>query len=73
MDAIDSGAGGSTEGAYYFARVIPNRDRRAPLGIPAFRGSMIGHIPEQFTLPIGGRADMDADKGTIRLLEPAVL
>ena len=48
-------------------------DHIAPLGIPAFRGSMIGHIPEQFTLPIGGRAEMDADRGTIRLLEPAVL
>ena len=47
-------------------------DHIAPLGIPAFRGSMIGHIPEQFTLPIGGRAEMDADRGTIRLLEPAV-
>ena len=48
-------------------------DHIAPLGIPAFRGSMIGHIPEQFTLPIGGRAELDADQGTIRLLEPAVL
>ena len=33
---------------------------------------MIGHIPEQFTLPIGIPAEMDADRGTIRLLEPAV-
>ena len=47
-------------------------DHIAPLGIPAFRGSMIGHIPEQFTLPIGIPAEMDADRGTIRLLEPAV-
>ena len=47
-------------------------DHIAPLGIPAFRGSMIGHLPEQFTLPIGGRAEMDAAAGTIRLLEPAV-
>lgn len=48
-------------------------DHIAPLGIPAFRGSMIGHIPEQFTLPIGGLAEVDADAGTIRLLEPAVV
>ena len=47
-------------------------DHIAPLGVPAFRGSMIGHLPEQFTLPIGGRAEMDAAAGTIRLLEPAV-
>ncbi len=47
-------------------------DHIAPLGIPAFRGSMIGHIPEQFTLPIGGLAELDADAGTIRLLEPGV-
>ena len=47
-------------------------DHIAPLGIPAFRGSMIGHIPEQFTLPIGGRAELDATDGTLRLLAPAV-
>ena len=28
-------------------------DHIAPLGIPAFRGSMIGHLPEQFTPPSG--------------------
>ena len=47
-------------------------DHIEPLGIPALRGSMIGHIPEQFTLPIGGPAELDADAGTIHLLEPAV-
>lgn len=42
------------------------------LGIPAFSGSMIGHIDQQFTLPLGIDADIDADNGTIRLLEAGV-
>ncbi|MEO0422131.1 MAG: LD-carboxypeptidase [Pseudomonadota bacterium] len=43
-----------------------------PLGVPAFSGSMIGHIPKQFVLPLGLNAQIDADLGTIRLLESAV-
>lgn len=43
-----------------------------PLGIPAFSGSMIGHIDEQFTLPLGIDVELDADAGTIRLLEAGV-
>ena len=43
-----------------------------PLGIPAFAGSMIGHIDEQFTIPLGIEAEIDADAGTIELLEPGV-
>lgn len=40
-----------------------------PLGIPAYRGAMIGHIAEQFILPVGGRVELDADAGSMRLLE----
>lgn len=43
-----------------------------PLNIPAFSGSMIGHINDNFTIPNGIEAEIDADKGTIRLLSPAV-
>ena len=43
-----------------------------PLGIPAFNGSMIGHIDQQFTLPIGIDVEIDADRGTIRMLEAGV-
>jgi muramoyltetrapeptide carboxypeptidase len=43
-----------------------------PLGIPAFSGSMIGHIDEQFTLPLGIDVELDADAGTIRLLDSGV-
>jgi len=41
-----------------------------PLEIPAYRGAMIGHIRQQFILPVGGRVEMDADAGTLRMLEP---
>lgn len=43
-----------------------------PLGIPAFSGAVIGHINDQFILPVGVRVKMDADKGTITLLERAL-
>ena len=41
-----------------------------PLKIPAYRGAMIGHIREQFILPVGGEVEMDADAGTMRMLQP---
>ncbi|MGY1457895.1 MULTISPECIES: S66 peptidase family protein [unclassified Luteimonas] len=41
-----------------------------PLGIPAYRGAMIGHIRQQFIVPVGGRVEMDAGDGSFRLLEP---
>ena len=47
-------------------------DHIKPLGIPAWYGSMIGHIPLKFTVPIGIKAGIDAEKGMIELLEPAV-
>lgn len=47
-------------------------DHIKPLGIPAFYGSMIGHIEDKFTVPLGIQAEMDADTGQIKLLEPAV-
>lgn len=47
-------------------------DHIKPLGVPAYRGAMIGHIEKQFTIPEGIPAEMDADGGTFRLLESAV-
>ena len=41
-----------------------------PLGIPAYRGAMIGHLREQFIVPVGGEMEMDADAGTFRMLAP---
>lgn len=42
------------------------------LGVPAWRGAMIGHIDRQFTLPIGHEVEIDASAATIRMLGPAV-
>jgi muramoyltetrapeptide carboxypeptidase len=44
-----------------------------PLGIPAFYGAMIGHIENKLTVPIGIKASMDAEKGTISLNESSVV
>jgi muramoyltetrapeptide carboxypeptidase len=36
---------------------------------PAFMHAQIGHDGQQFTLPVGAMVEMDADQGTITLLE----
>jgi muramoyltetrapeptide carboxypeptidase len=43
-----------------------------PLGIPVGYGFPIGHIDDQWTLPLGVRARFDADAGELELLEAAV-
>ncbi len=43
-----------------------------PLGVPAFQGALFGHVPDQFSMPVGIRAEIDATAGTIRMLEPVV-
>ncbi len=43
-----------------------------PLGIPAYQGALFGHVADQFSLPVGCRAELDASAGTIRLLESPV-
>ena len=45
-------------------------DHIRPLKVPAYRGAMIGHIREQFIVPVGGKVELDADAGTFRMLEP---
>jgi muramoyltetrapeptide carboxypeptidase len=42
------------------------------LSIPAWSGAMIGHIEDKFTLPVGVQVEIDAEQGTIRMLEGAV-
>jgi muramoyltetrapeptide carboxypeptidase len=44
-----------------------------PLGVPAYQGAMIGHQERQFTMPIGIEVEVDADAGSIVMLEPAVV
>jgi muramoyltetrapeptide carboxypeptidase len=43
-----------------------------PLTIPAVAGWSLGHIRDQFTLPVGVRARIDTASQTLTLLEPAV-
>jgi muramoyltetrapeptide carboxypeptidase len=43
-----------------------------PLGVPAFQGALFGHIANQFSMPVGIRAEIDAEAGTIAMLEPVV-
>lgn len=47
-------------------------DYFAGLGIPVYRGAQFGHVKRKFTIPLGVMAEIDADAGTLRLLEPAV-
>ena len=42
------------------------------LNIPVAYGFPIGHIADQWTLPLGVRARLDATAGEVELLEPAV-
>ncbi|MGE4321566.1 MAG: LD-carboxypeptidase [Sphingobium sp.] len=66
----DCGAKGPSYGGFTLSEVL--QQHFEPLGIPAFQGALFGHVANQFTLPEGIMAQMDADAGTIRLLEPAV-
>jgi len=47
-------------------------ERCRTLGVPAVSGIMVGHIEDQTTLPVGCLAELDADAGTLTLLEPGV-
>lgn len=43
------------------------------IGAPALRGLMIGHVPDMTVLPLGCQAELDADAGTLTLLETGVV
>ena len=45
----------------------------APLGVPAFDGANIRHVANQLSLPVGIEAEIVAETGTIRILEPVVV
>jgi muramoyltetrapeptide carboxypeptidase len=47
------------------------RDRLGDLGVPLLYGFPCGHSPVRATLPLGIPATLDADAGTLTLLEPA--
>ncbi len=48
------------------------RQHIEPLGIPAITGADISHGDDNFTIPIGVKAKLDADRGVFSLLESAV-
>ncbi|HEX9981838.1 MAG TPA: LD-carboxypeptidase [Thermoanaerobaculia bacterium] len=49
------------------------RDRFGGLAKPALSGLSFGHIEQKLTLPVGVRATVDADAGTLSLDEAAVV
>jgi muramoyltetrapeptide carboxypeptidase len=59
-----------TDGALGFDEVLATYF--LPLGIPVAYGFPVGHIDDQWTLPLGVRARLDADAGELELLEAAV-
>jgi muramoyltetrapeptide carboxypeptidase len=59
-----------SDGATGLDRVFS--DYLTPLGIPVILGLPFGHVADQWTLPIGTRARLDADAGTLEVLEGAV-
>ncbi len=62
---------GTTDGgAHRFDEVLASYF--LPLGVPVAYGFPIGHVDEQWTLPLGVRARFDAGQGTLDLLEAAV-
>ncbi len=61
---------GEGQGSLTLEEVL--NDHLRPLKVPAWEGAMIGHIENKFTVPVGVRAEIDATRGSIKLLEPAV-
>jgi muramoyltetrapeptide carboxypeptidase len=58
------------DGAFGFDEVLLQYFQ--PLGVPVAYGFPVGHIPDQWTLPLGVPARLDAGTGELELLEPAV-
>ena len=49
------------------------RDRFGSLPVPAISGLSFGHIDQKLVMPVGAQASLDADAGTLRIDEAAVL
>jgi len=61
---------GTDDGALGFGEVLDTY--LAPLKVPAAYGFPVGHVDDQWTLPLGVPARLDATAGEVELLEPAV-
>lgn len=48
------------------------KERLLPLKIPVVTGLPFGHVPMNATLPFGVQVELDANRGTLRLLEAGV-
>jgi muramoyltetrapeptide carboxypeptidase len=48
-------------------------DRLGGLGVPVGGGFGFGHAAPQPTIPLGVRAELDADAGTLTFLTPAAI
>jgi muramoyltetrapeptide carboxypeptidase len=66
----DCGPSGASYGGFTLSEVL--QQHLELLGIPAFQGGQFGHVANQYSLPLGVQAEMDARAGTIKLLESAV-
>jgi muramoyltetrapeptide carboxypeptidase len=66
----ECGPGDGNYGALTLEEIFA--DHIKPLGVPAWQGAMIGHSQPQWTLPEGVQVEIDADKGTLALLESPV-
>jgi muramoyltetrapeptide carboxypeptidase len=60
----------TVEGAFGLDDVL--RTYFASRHIPVAHGFPIGHVPEQWTLPIGVMAELNADDGDLSVIEPGV-
>lgn len=68
MTGVDTDGG---YGDFSLMDILEQHCTRA--GKPAFTGAMFGHIPEKRTMPVGCDVKIDADKGTVTMLESAVV
>ena len=59
-----------SDGAFGYDEVLATYFE--PLGVPVAFGFPVGHIDDQWTLPLGVRARLDAGAGELELLEAAV-
>ena len=64
------GNDGDGYGAFALMDIFDRYAKKAD--VPAFYGAPFGHIAGNQIMPIGTRARMDANNGTIQLLEPSV-
>jgi len=60
----------SSIGGFTLSEVL--RQHLEPLGVPVYQGALFGHVDDQFSLPVGVRAEIDSTTGTLRILDPAV-